>query len=76
MYLTYKGLHYNVCGVTAVARVYGGRRNMWAGAVGGRSVVAGTCPQRGSRRPPQASGGAGPCGQRVFHRPGPPDDAA
>lgn len=33
MYLTYKGLHCNVCGVTAVARVYGGRRNMCAATV-------------------------------------------
>ena len=30
MYLTYKGLHCNVCGVTAAVRVCGARRNMCA----------------------------------------------
>ena len=33
MYLTYKRLHCNVCGVTAVARVCGGRQNMCAATV-------------------------------------------
>lgn len=33
MYLTYKGLHCNVCGVTAAVRVCGARRNMCAATV-------------------------------------------
>ncbi len=38
MYLTYKGLHCNVCGVTAAVRVCGARRNMCAAADGRRAV--------------------------------------
>ena len=33
MYLTYKGLHCNVCGVTAAVRVFGGRRTGYTTAV-------------------------------------------